>query len=244
MEQRTHPRVQLPLLVELQHPVLGKRRCTARDISEGGIFVNISDHSISTGAKLKLTLLNPNHVDHQPTPTVEMKVMRSETEGLGLAFTNKTSRHLWQSVERARQELQIGQDYFQVYVAALAMNEAGQLLLVQEHGRWTFPGYYLRVGEDWRSALQQALQQAFKLETVHIQRICDMHSSRDHDLPEAAAIKLHVQLAVDDTNFEAAQETNYRSHRWIERRRDIEEITFSDDLERKLAIDALDWYQS
>lgn len=244
MEQRSHPRIQLPLLVELQHPALGRRRCTARDVSEGGIFVSLTDHSITTGAKLKLTLLNPNHVDHQPTPTVEMKVVRSDAEGLGLAFINKTSRHLWQSVERQRQELQIGQDYFQVYISALAMNEAGQLLLVQQHGRWTFPGHYLVVGEDWRVALQKELALAFNLGTSHVQRICDMSSSLDHELPEAAAVKLHVQLSVDDGNFKVAEDSRYRNHRWIDRRRDIEEITFVDDFERTLAISALDWYQA
>jgi len=244
MEQRSHPRVQLPLLVEIQHPALGKRRCTARDISEGGLFVNVTDHPITAGAKLKLTLLNPNQVDHQPTPTVDMQVTRVEDTGLGLSFVNKTSQHLWQSVKRLRQELQIGRDYFQVYVAALAMNEDGKLLLVQEHGRWTFPGHYLIVGEDWREALTAALAESFALKTVHVQRICDMSSSRNHDLPEAAALKLHVQLAVDDANFKVSEESEYRGHRWIDRRRDIEELTFSDNLERDMAIEALDWYQS
>jgi len=244
MEQRSHPRVELPLLVELQHPVLGKRRCTARDISEGGIYVNLSEHSMKVGAKLKLTLLNSNHVDHQPTPTVEMQVVRTEDEGLALTFTNKTSRYLWQSVDRIRRELEVGRDYFQVYISALAMNEAGKLLIIQQHGRWTFPGHYLVVNEDWRHALPAALQQTFNLDTVHVQRICDMSSSSGQDLPEAAAIKLHVQLSVDDTNFSVAEDSNYRSHRWIERRRDIEEITFVDEFERNLAIEALDWYQS
>ena len=55
MEQRTHPRIQLPLLVEVQHPSIGRRRCTARDVSEGGLFVQVSDHSINVGAKLKIT---------------------------------------------------------------------------------------------------------------------------------------------------------------------------------------------
>jgi hypothetical protein len=244
MEKRSHPRVQLPLLVELQHPALGKRRCTARDISEGGLFVSVTDHPITNGAKLKLTLLNPNQVDHQPTPTVDMQVTRVEEAGLGLRFVNKTSQHLWQSVKRLREELQIGRDYFQVYVAALAMNEDGKLLIVQEHGRWTFPGHYLIVGEDWREALNSTLAKSFALKTAHVQRICDMSSSRNHDLPEAAAMKLHVQLAVDDSNFAVSEESEYRGHRWIDRRRDIEELTFSDNLERDLAIDALDWYQS
>ena len=244
MEQRSHPRVQLPLLVELTHPALGKRRCTARDISEGGLFVNINDHPITNGAKLKLTLLNPNQVDQQPTPTVEMTVTRVEEDGLGLKFVNKTSRHLWQSVKRLREELQVGRDYFQVYVAAIAMNEDGRILIVQEHGRWTFPGHYLVVGDDWRSAVTGMLSERFGLSGIHVQRLCDMSSSGDNDLPEAAAMKLYVQLAVDDGNFAVAETSPYRDQRWISRRRDIEELTFSDDLERDLAAEALDWFQT
>jgi hypothetical protein len=244
MEQRAHPRVQLPLLVELQHPALGKRRCTARDISEGGIFVNIDDHPITSGAKLKLTLLNPNQVDQQPTPTVDMTVTRVENDGLGLQFVNKTSRHLWQSVQRLRKELQVGRDYFQVYVSAIAMNEDGKILLVQEHGKWTYPGHYLVVGEDWREAISNTLTKDFALTGVHVQRLCDMSSSRNHDLPEAAAMKLHVQLSVDDSDFAVSDAASYRNHRWISRRRDIEELTFRDDLERDLAIEALAWYQT
>jgi hypothetical protein len=244
MEQRAYPRVQLPILVELQHPAIGRIRCTARDVSEGGIFVNLAEHPIRNGAKIKLTLLNPNQVDNQPTPTVEMSVVRVEDDGIALSFVNQTSRHLWQSVQRIRAELEVGRDYFQVYVAALAMNEAGKLLIVQEHGRWTFPGHYLIVGEDWREALKATLASQFGVEMVHVQRICDMSSSEDEDLPEAAAMKLHVQLAVDDKNFAVSDESNYRNYRWIERRRDIEELTFADDLERTLAIESLDWYQA
>jgi len=244
MEQRAYPRVQLPILVELQHPAIGRKRCTARDVSESGIFVNLAEHPIRNGAKIKLTLLNPNQVDNQPTPTVEMTVVRVEDDGIALSFVNKTSKHLWQSVRRIRAELEVGRDYFQVYVAALAMNEAGKLLIVQEHGRWTFPGHYLIVGEDWREALKATLTSQFGVDMVHVQRICEMSSSENEDLPEAAAMKLHVQLAVDDKNFAVSEESNYRDYRWIERRRDIEELTFTDDLERTLAIEALDWYQA
>ena len=113
MEQRTHPRIRLPLLVEIQHPSIGKRRCTARDVSEGGIFVMVRNHSFAVGAKLRLTSLNPNQVDSQPTPTVDMEVKHVDENGVGLAFVNRTSRHLWETVKRLRDELEIGRDYFQ-----------------------------------------------------------------------------------------------------------------------------------
>ncbi len=243
-ERRRHPRVQLPLLVELQHPAIGRKRCTARDVSEGGLFVEVDEHPITVGAKLKLTLLNPNQVDQQPTPTVDMEVKRVEEHGIGLAFVNRTSRHLWESVQRLRSELEVGRDYFQIYLAALAMNEDGRLLLLQEHGRWTFPGHYLVVGENWREALAANLAQRFHLKTTHIQRIYDMSSSARDDLPEAAALKILVLVSVDDSDFALPEDTKQQNLRWIDRRRDIEEITFADELERGLAIEALDWYQA
>lgn len=244
MEKRRHPRIRLPLLVELQHPAFGRRRCTARDISEGGLYVEIAEHPIRAGAKLKLTLLNPNQVDHQPTPTVDMTVTRVEEDGIGLEFLNRTGRHLWHSVQRQRQDLEVGRDYFQVYVSAVPMNEDGKLLLVQEHGRWTFPGSYLVVGENWRDVLARELEQTFQLQTMHVQRILDMSSSARDDLPEAAALKVYVLLSVDDANFTPPVESKYRHSRWIARRPDLEDITFAEDKERDLAIAALDWYQA
>ncbi len=244
MEQRTHPRIQLPLLVEVQHPSIGRRRCTARDVSEGGLFVQVSDHSINVGAKLKITALNPNDIDPQPTPTVDMEVKRVDENGIGLSFVNRTSRYLWDSVKRLREELEIGRDYFQVYLAAVAMNERGQLLIVQHHGRWTFPGQYLVVGDSWRNTLSHLLERDLSLHGTHVHRICDMTSSNAEDLPEAAALKIQVLLSVDDSGFAINADAPYRDHRWIARKRDLEEITFAHEQERQLAADALDWYQA
>jgi hypothetical protein len=195
------------------------------------------------GAKLRLTSLNPNQIGSQPTPTVDMEVKRVDEQGVGLAFVNRTSRHLWESVKRLREELEIGRDYFQVYLVALAMNDHGKLLIVQQHGRWTFPGFYLVVGEDWRQCLSDALEHHFGLTVTHIQRITDMASSDPRGLPEAAALKVHVLLSVDDGKFQLSGQPEYKNHRWIDRRRDIEDITFADEQERDLALNALDWYR-
>ena len=186
MERRKHPRIQLPLLVELQHPSIGRQSCIARDISEGGVFVRINDSGIQKGAKLKLTLLNPTTLDTQPTPTVEMQVMRVEAEGLGLAFVNRTSRHLWESVERLRDELAVGRDYFQLHVAAMVLQERGRLLVVQQNGKWTFPGTYLIVGDSWRNALQRMLLERFSLNAdPAAMQVLGIETESSEDLPEA-----------------------------------------------------------
>ena len=111
MERRQHPRVQIPLLVGIKHPSIGQIRAMARDASEGGIFVHLDDPKIKRGAKLKVTLLNSNSVDNQPTPTVDMEVQRVEADGIGLAFTNTTGTHLWTSVQRLREENNLPYSY-------------------------------------------------------------------------------------------------------------------------------------
>jgi hypothetical protein len=272
MEQRKHPRVQLPLLVELQHPSLnrgralnrgrsvsrigpsssaqgesaeGSQRYIARDISEGGVFVHLDvPPTITPGAKLRLTLLNPSNVDNLPTPTVDMVVKRVEDNGLGLAFVNETSRHLWQSVERLRDELAVGRDYFQVYQSAVVVNDKGQLLLVQNRGKWGYPGEYLIVGENWQAAIMGYLAGNFGLTDLCVVRVLGADSGSSFDLPEAAVFKTYVLVTVNASQFampENSQAGRFRDFRWVERKRDVEALTFVDDEMRKFAHQALEW---
>jgi len=250
--------VQLPLLVELQHPSLSRGRLSvgdseryiARDISEGGVFVHLDvPPSIKLGAKLRLTLLNPTSVENQPTPTVEMEVKRIDDNGLGLAFVNKTSRHLWQSVERLRDELAVGRDYFQVHQSALVVNEQGELLIVQQHGKWSYPGEYLIVGEDWQSAIMGYLAGNLGLSDLRVVRVIGADSGGTFDLPEAAVFKIYTLVSANASGFALAGSDDnsarrYRNFRWVDRKRDVEELTFVNDEMRRLAHDALDWARS
>ncbi len=240
-ENRSHTRVQIPLLVELQHPSLGKIRCVARDVSEGGVYVYLENTAIHAGAKLKLTLLNPDSVHNQPMPTVDMQVARSDAEGIGLAFINKTGKHLWDSVERFRSELAIGRDYFQIHLSPLTLNEQGQLLVVQQHGKWLFPGEYLVVGENWKESLQQSLLEQFALPTLAIEHAFDMATTGAEDMPEAATMKIYVLVRVDATGFTLPADGSYRNFRWVDNVRDLKEITFGDDHDRQVAGKALAW---
>lgn len=237
MEKRQHPRIQLPFLVELQHPSFGKMRSVARDISEGGIFVHLENPTIKSGAKLKLTLLNPTDVDNHPTPTVHMVVRHVEDNGVGLEFVNKTSRHLWQSVERMREELQVGRDYFQVHQSAIILDESAQILVVQQHGKWMFPGEYLIVGEEWESAIKGFLASNFSLKNMVAKEILSLDSSDESGLPEAALLKIIHLIQADASEFTMSE--RYKSFRWVNSRRAVEEITFTTDRLRHLAIDIL-----
>jgi ADP-ribose pyrophosphatase YjhB (NUDIX family) len=234
MQDRGFPRIQLPLLVEVKHPTLGGRRCLARDISEGGVFVQLQEPEIKVGAKLKLTVLNPISVETTPTPTVEMEVKRVEADGLGLAFKNTAGRHLWKSVERLRSELAIGRDYFQVHLSTLVVNEANAILLVQQHGRWTLPGAYLTVGEDWRQAALRFLESTFNLRNPSVDAILTINNEGHSDLPEAAMLDVYLDVSASSTDFKISETSRYRDARWVDRRRFVEEATFANDLMREL----------
>ncbi len=235
MEQRRFPRIQLPLLVELKHPSLGVRRCIARDISEGGVFVHTDNPQIKPGALVKVTLQNTLAVESQPTPTVDMEVKRIEEDGLALAFTNVTGRHLWQSVERLRTELAIGQDYFQVHLNALVINDSGALLLAQQHGKWTFPATFLQVGQDWREALQRYLGEDLGIQVTGFGSILAMNSVGLPELPEAAVLDVFVEVHGAGDKAKPAKGSRYRNLRWTDRRRDVEESTFATEQVRDLA---------
>ena len=234
MQDRRYPRIQLPLLVELKHPTLGGLRCLARNISEGGVFVQLEEPDVKIGAKLKLTLLNPISVEAAPTPTVEMEVNRVEADGLGLSFSSASGRHLWQSVEQLRSELAIGRDYFQVHLSSLVVNEQKAILLVQQHGKWTLPGTYLTVGEDWREAAKGFLESTFNLKDVTVQSVLTVNNEGDPDLPEAAMLDIYLDVSANSAEFKLS-EKRYRDSRWADRRRFVEEATFANDLVRELA---------
>jgi len=240
IEQRRYPRIHLPLLVELKHPSLGVRRCVAKDISEGGVFVYTDNPQIALGAKVKLTLQNTLSVETQPTPTVEMTVARVQDDGLALSFVNITGRHLWDSVERLRTELAIGRDYFQIHLNLLVINPDNAILLVQQHGRWGFPATFLTVGEDWKRAAGEYLARETGTTLTDIGSILTMHSAGTPEVPEAAVMDLFVEArGKAGTSDGRPSNSRYRALRWTNRRRDIEESTFASEAIRTLAGNAL-----
>jgi hypothetical protein len=214
----------------------------ARDISEGGVFVQLEAPNIRVGATVKLTLKSPNTVDSQPTPTVTMEVRRVEEDGLGMAFVNRTSRHLWESVERLRGELAVGRDYFQIHVSGLVVRDDGRLLVVQQAGRWTFPGTYLVVGDQWQRALAAMLERRFSLEIrEEDMMVRSMHTESTAALPEAAVARLFALMRTEAAGFQFEAGDRYRECRWLANHRKANELTFVDDVTRAEALDALTW---
>lgn len=239
MEQREHIRIQIPLGVEISHPAIGTIQTTARDISEGGVFVNLVEQKIKVGAKLKVKVLNLLDTDTQHTPAVDMQVARVTETGLGLSFTNKTAEHLWQSVERLREELQVGRDYFQVHQAAVLYNRPMGILLVQQDGKWLLPGHYLVVGEIGEQALRNYLLSALGLNVQSALTPLIADSAADISVLEAATFRVIYTAQVDDTELTMQEDTAIRDSRWVYKPRDLKELTFASEIQREAAEIAL-----
>jgi hypothetical protein len=232
MEQREYPRIQIPLLVELTHPAIGTIQTTARDISEGGIFVRMPDSPIKVGGKLKLRLMTILPTDTQATPTVEMQVKRATDEGLGLAFTTKTAEHLWGSVQRLRNELEIGRDYFQVHQSIAAIHPDRGLLLVQQNGKWLLPGCYLLVGDNPTKAITHFAKSILGVALSGKLRTHAADGFEDISVAEAATYSVIFTSMVEATEISLAEGCGYKDWRWLAKARDLPEITFASAWQR------------
>jgi ADP-ribose pyrophosphatase YjhB (NUDIX family) len=202
------------------------------------VFVYTDNPQIKPGAWVKLTLQNTLSVEAQPTPTVEMEVKRVETDGLALAFINVTGRHLWQSVEQLRTELAIGRDFFQVHLNAVVIYDTSAVLLAQQHGKWMLPATFLRVGDDWREALSSFLRSEFAVEVGEFGQIVTINSMGHAEVPEAAVLDIFVEAHTRQRECRLASGSRYKTIRWTDRRRDVEEATFATEQIRTL-VDAV-----
>lgn len=235
MEQREHPRIQIPLLVELTHPAIGTVQTTAQDISEGGLFVQMTDPQIRVGGKIKLRLLTLLPTDTQPTPTVEMQVKRVTDNGLGLAFTNRTAQHLWGSVQQARQELVIGRDYFQIHTSLAVTHATKGVLLVLQNGKWLLPGRFLIVSENPAKTLRDFAEAGLGLSLGSNIHPNAADSTVDVGLSEAATYSVIYTGTTTDSVATLAKQSEYRDWRWVNRTRDLKEITFASPFQRTTA---------
>ncbi len=232
MEQREHPRIQIPLLVELIHPAIGTVQTTARDISEGGLFVYLANPKVREGGKIKLRVLTTLPTDTQSKPTIEMQVKRVTDQGLGLAFINKTAQHLWGSVQQPRQELAIGRDYFQIHLSLAVLHEKKGVLLVQENGKWLLPGRFLIVGESAEKALRDFAETGLGLPLSSNIKPIAADSTIETGLSEAATYSVIYESTTTVSAIDLPKQSQYRDWRWLNRNRDLREITFAVPFQR------------
>ncbi len=232
MEQREHIRIQVPLGVEVSHPAIGTVNTTARDISEGGVFISLVEPKIKASAKLKIKILNLIDTDTQHTPTVDMKVERVTDDGMGLSFSNKTAKHLWDSVKRLRDELQIGKDYFQVHQSIVLTSAAGALL-VQQDGKWLLPGHYLTVGQVSEISLTKFVEKNLGIQVGSITLPVVADSAPDISILEAATFRIIYSAPAQETKLSIHEDSPIRDYRWVSKTRDLREITFASELQRE-----------
>ena len=233
MEQRQHPRIKLPLLVEIKHASLGSHETTAEDLSEGGVFVALKDHQIKVGAVLKVKLKTGLLADAEHSPTVDMQVARIGEDGLGLRFKNKTAEHLWSSVERLREELCIGRDYFQVFADIMILNRKKGVLFVQRQGKWTLPGCYLVAGEQPQESLQNLCQNDVGLSLDAAPAPLETRSLHHQVLPEASTFCCTYLGETQDARVNLAE--SYKGSRWIRKIGDLMDLTLAQESVRSTA---------
>ncbi len=225
-ERRAFPRVEIPMLVELQHPTVPSSRCIVENISESGVFVGVDSINLSVGADVKLKVLNTSAVEVEPTPTVAMKVVRVAKTGIGMTFSNKSARHLWHTAERRRRALTVGLDYFQIHINLVTMCGA-RMLLLSQRGRWVLPNFYLTVGQDWHVAARDHLQKTIGSVDMDFAEVLAADSLQVPDLPQTATLSLYQRINIVDSKISIAPDAGYTEYRWIKQARKLKELTIT-----------------
>lgn len=242
MEQRQQPRISVPIEVDLNHASFGTFQTVTKDVSAGGIFARIpaggKAANVPIGATMRVTLRNLPMIEPGPTPTVMMRVIRIDQDGLALEFANRSNEHLWNSVDRVRRELEVGRDLFQIHQSALVVSDAGQLLVVNDAGRWLFPGAYLATDAHATDAMDDFLQAELGIRDPRMVSPLQTLSMR-RPASEATVFSIFYRYSASHDVLSLAADSHYRDARWVSRRMEIEELTFSDEALRPLAYRAL-----
>ncbi len=242
MEQRQQPRISVPIEVDLSHASFGTVQTVTKDVSASGIFAQLPREveaaNVPIGSTIRVTLRNLPMIEPGPTPTVMMRVTRADADGLALEFANRSNEHLWNSVDRVRRELAVGRDLFQIHQSALVVSDAGQLLVVNDTGRWLFPGSYLDTGAHAIDAMDGFLQDELGVRKPRMVSPLETLSLR-RPASEATVFSIFYRYSASHDVITLAANSHYRDARWVSRRMEIEELTFSDEALRPLAYRAL-----
>ena len=147
---------------------------------------------------------------------------------------------MWKSVDRLRQDLRLGQDYFQVFQGAAIVNRLGKLLVVQRHGKWLFPGEYLTVGSAWQDALTEYLVEELGIDDLVFEDTLGIDSAPGLLAGENATFSVFHRFSSQSDRVRLRDDSRYRHAKWVSRAFSLEELTFSHPLLRDLAALALD----
>lgn len=234
VDRREHARIDVPLEVELDHPATGRRRCRVRDVSEDGLFLEFPDHELLSGARLRVTPIAASLVGHDHCPTVEIEVTRTAADGIGTRFANRTGAYLFTSFRQRRSSLAVGIDYFQVYLCALITDNEGRLLVVEDQGRWLFPGTFLVVGQAIEASLAEMLTAELGVELIAMTAPIATATLDGGLAPQGATLALFHPCTISG-EARLPTSSRYRGLRWLPAGRDPSDLIFADPELRRLA---------
>lgn len=234
VDRREHARIEVPLEVELEHPCIGRRRCRVRDVSEDGLFLDFPEHQLLAGARLRVTPVAPSLIGHDHCPTVEIEVKRTAADGIGACFANRTGAYLFTSFRQRRNNLAVGIDYFQVHLSALITDTDGRLLVVDDQGRWLFPGTFLVVGQAIETCLAEMLNAELGVD-LDTSAAPIATATLDGGLaPQGATLALFHPCTIDG-EASLQIDSHYRRLRWLPAGKDPSDLIFADPELRRLA---------
>lgn len=239
MERRVQPRVQLPLEIDLRHPSIGSKRVVARDLNDTGVFAWYPDAPFKLGSAVEITLRRPSMIDSGPTPTVKMTVLRIDKSGIALGFSNKSCAHLWRWATPDPSQLEVGKDLFRFFQAAIVRNSAGKILVVQQNGRWLFPGTYLQAGQPWLATLQNFIGKTFHLTDLCFERTVHTHCEAEIVALESSTMSVFHLFSLPNVSSTVAANSPYTKARWLGCDREVNELSFSAEPLRELARDLI-----
>ena len=223
------------MLAEISHAALGLRETTAKDLSDGGVFVFLSDHALQIGATVKIKLKTTQISDTQTAPTVEAHIVRVETDGVALAFKNKTAHHLWASVEKLRDELMVGRDYFQAYAGLVCQHSTKGILFVQQNGKWSFPGHFLKANVVIEQLRASYLDVNLGLSSNSSMELVAVENFSNPALPESSTLCLIHRMEFSDSTITLPSGSCLKDYKWIAREKDLRDLTVPQDWVRRAA---------
>ncbi|MFK7863008.1 MAG: PilZ domain-containing protein [Pseudohongiellaceae bacterium] len=216
-ELRRHRRLQIPLRVEIRHPVIGTLEVPAADISDGGIFIKVDECfqlNLAESVIVRTLELGPN-ADETGPPLV-MKVVRKTTDGMGLRLEETASASLRSLATEPTPRHRIKQSLFLV-------NSKKQILFTLQESQWRLPGRELNVSETWEQSTQNLAKNIKHLigfspqSHVDVQQLCYPLTSNEalgaeFVIPASA----HGEVPASEmgqTNFASAAELD--DFRWV-----------------------------
>ena len=150
-ESRLSRRINLPLKVELSHRSIGTLEVEARDMSDGGLFIFLDKYfQLQVGDIATIRVLGLGLSEQDPSPTLTMKVVRVEEDGMGLELLEKEPSGKAASEEK---------HHYEVVQTLIISDTNKNLLLHKQAGQLEFLTRTINPDESWEFALGQCAQQ-------------------------------------------------------------------------------------